>query len=125
MSKFLVRQPNNNLAVFDTNVDTFVATGLTEDQALSVGSSIWDRAFAEKELFEAKQDGPPWNNGVFSEDGLSRWRVALRVIVQQHGLEEMKTTVSTMDCFDAHVEKEIEEIETESRRVLSRNPAFR
>jgi hypothetical protein len=123
MPKYLARQPDGNFSLFCTNVDSFIARDLTEESILSHhGANIWrgaDAMIVAARLEDAKADGPPWNNGVDSADGLSRFRVGLRIMAQMHGLDTAVEFAEGLKNFNSGVEAEVDSLKEEAQANLA------
>lgn len=123
MPRFLARQPDGNFSLFCTNVDSFIAGDLTEERILADSAKIWkggDEDFAVAQLNEAKADGPPWNNGQVSEDGLSRFRKGLRVMAQMHGLDEVVEYAESLENYEPGVAAEVTAMKEMAASALRR-----
>ena len=84
-----VKQPNNLLARFSQVVDDFTHYDLTKEEAeeLCITEFEMDRDEARNKVYLGLVDDITWPIDQRRNDGLDRWRDALRVILAVHGVE--------------------------------------
>jgi len=84
-----VKQPNGRLARFSQVVNDFTDYDLTTEEAESLCMSMYnmDRDEARYKVELGVKDDISWPVAQRRNDGLDRWRDALRVILAVHGVE--------------------------------------
>lgn len=109
MPQRFVRQPDGKLAVFSTVADTFVASGLTPDDAHRHAMLPNDRARegmglvaseAAAKVARGVHDEPIYGSEPPRQDKLFRWQDSLDTIMRVHGPDHLQEILGEMG-FDA------------------------
>lgn len=95
MSLVVVKQPNQLLAIFDTNVALFTKLNVTTSEAMRVMTIEWGITGAKRMVQTSLNNGQ------------AGWKFYLKVVKTTHGKKVVRKTVESMIDCEFHIPKRL------------------